>query len=505
MTGIRKGMLAVGVLMGVALWGCGDGGETAADICAGVRCVNGVCDGATGLCVCADGYAGEACDRCADGYLLQQGRCLPPECTGDDGCNDGLSCNGNETCTPGGACRTGTPVVCGDHARCTEPEGVCGCDPGYHDEQGLCRPDECDSDGQCDDADPCNGAEICNSGGQCQAGDAVVCGDNARCDAADGLCHCTEGYVMRDDLCVEVTACPQAFFPGLEIYPLGTILPVGLEGDGTLWVGVSLDTQAEEPPQWREERLITLNALGDVAVFTRSEGVACETVTQRRIIRVEESLPPAAEEPGSTAIAMDDDAIAAWAQQVTAVDFGDDVGEDWTHTENALGPAEGNGLSVVSLGRGGSITLGFTHAVADGPGYDFAVFENAFLDDFIELAFVEVSSDGLHFVRFDTLYLGTEPVGAYGQQSPQLVQGFAGKYRQGFGTPFDLALLARHPDVRSGLVNLSAITHIRIVDVVGDGGATDSFGNPVYDPYPTVDSAGFDLDAVGVMHPSGGP
>ena len=390
-------------------------------------------------------------------------------------------------------------MVCGDHARCEEPGGTCGCDPGYHDEDGQCRPDECDNDGQCDDADPCNGAEICNSGGRCQAGEAVVCGENALCDPGDGLCRCAEGYALRDELCVEVTACPQAFFPVLDIYPLGVTLPVGLEGDGTLWVGVSMDTQAEEPPRWEEEHFIVLDAVGDVAVFTRSAGVACETVTQRRIIRVEESLPPAAQQPGSTAIAMDDEAIVAWASEVTSIDFGDEVGEDWNHTENALGPAGGTGADVVSLGRGGSITLGFVHPVTDGPGYDFAVFENAFLDDFIELAFVEVSSDGEHFVRFDTLYLGTEPIGAYGQQSPQLVQGFAGKYRQGFGTPFDLALLAHDPAVRSGLVDLSAITHIRIVDVVGDGGVTDSFGNSVYDPYPTVDSAGFDLDAVGIL------
>jgi len=33
-------------------------------------------------------------------------------------------------------------------------------------------------------------------------------------------------------------------------------------------------------------------------------------------------------------------------------------------------------------------------------GFDFAVFENSFNDSFLELAFVEVSSDGINFVRF---------------------------------------------------------------------------------------------------------
>jgi len=35
---------------------------------------------------------------------------------------------------------------------------------------------------------------------------------------------------------------------------------------------------------------------------------------------------------------------------------------------------------------------------------------------------------------------------------------------------------------------------------VGDGSCTDSFGNVIYDPHPTEGSAGFDLDAVGVLN-----
>src|SRR5882724_8752844 len=49
-----------------------------------------------------------------------------------------------------------------------------------------------------------------------------------------------------------------------------------------------------------------------------------------------------------------------------------------------LGPPVGGGdlqgsLDVVSLGDGGSITLGFReNSICDGPGADFTVFENAF-------------------------------------------------------------------------------------------------------------------------------
>ncbi len=35
---------------------------------------------------------------------------------------------------------------------------------------------------------------------------------------------------------------------------------------------------------------------------------------------------------------------------------------------------------------------------------------------------------------------------------------------------------------------------------MGDGSSTDSLGRVIFDPYPTEQSAGFDLDAVGVIH-----
>jgi len=53
---------------------------------------------------------------------------------------------------------------------------------------------------------------------------------------------------------------------------------------------------------------------------------------------------------------------------------------------------------------------------------------------------------------------------------------------------------------------LNNITHVKIVDIIGGTSETDttiyydSFSQIIYDPYPTVQSAGFDLDAVGVIH-----
>jgi hypothetical protein len=213
------------------------------------------------------------------------------------------------------------------------------------------------------------------------------------------------------------------------------------------------------------------------------------------------SFPGPAGDVGSTAIALDDERIVGWAAAwLDPVAYGQDVDEEWQAPDLALGAATGDSYDVVSLGNGGSITLTFDNLIRDGSGFDFAVFENGHLDTFLELAFVEVSSDGTTFARFESTYLGTEPVSQYGAHDPTLMDGLAGKYRVGFGTPFDLAALDAHPLVRSGAVDLRAIAQVRILDIIGDGREQDSHGNPIYDPYPTVGSGGFDLEAVAVLN-----
>ncbi len=194
-----------------------------------------------------------------------------------------------------------------------------------------------------------------------------------------------------------------------------------------------------------------------------------------------------------------------WATGWVDYNVGTAVDAAWQTPAKALGNATGDAFDIVSLGRGGSITLTFDGHIENGPGWDFAVFENAFSDTFLELAYVEVSSDGSNFYRFDNNSL-TEPdpnqpggVGGFGSVDPTNVFGYAGKYRQGYGVPFDLNPLFFLNEHGSGL-NLDRITHVRIVDIVGDGSYQDSFGNIIYDPYPTLGSAGFDLDAVGVRN-----
>ena len=207
---------------------------------------------------------------------------------------------------------------------------------------------------------------------------------------------------------------------------------------------------------------------------------------------------------GTDAVPAGDPRIVGWAATVvTPVAWGADLLPEWQVPERVLGPSTGDPLAVASLGNGGVLVVTFEPALADGEGPDLAVFENGVTDTFLELAWVEVSSDGVTFARFPARYDGDEPVSAYAGHDRSLIHGFAGRYRAGFGTPFDLAALAGLPAVTDGAVDLVSVRFVRVVDVVGDGGALDDAGHAIYDPTPTVESAGFDLDAVAALHVAG--
>jgi len=198
---------------------------------------------------------------------------------------------------------------------------------------------------------------------------------------------------------------------------------------------------------------------------------------------------PAAGQPGTTAISKDSTSFTAWASQVSQYTPGTECLPQWRDPSKSLGKAVGDVFHVTTLGNGGSITLTFDGAIVDGPGADFAVFENGVGNTFLEFAYVEVSADGVNFLRMPNASLTASPVPAFGGVDPTNVQGLGSKYRQGFGEPYDLAS-----------VGLARATHVRLLDVIGDGSYLDSDGRVIYDPHLTVQSGGFDLDAIGVIH-----
>lgn len=198
-----------------------------------------------------------------------------------------------------------------------------------------------------------------------------------------------------------------------------------------------------------------------------------------------------------------DQAFTGWAQQYDNYNPGEECEEKWQTPEKSLGEATGETDSIVSLGGGGSITYTFTETpVTNGTGADFAIFGNSFNETFLELAFVEVSSNGTDFVRFPAYSNTADPVSSFGSvtfddvyDTEKEYTGFAGVHPLGYGTLFDLEDIPAESSL-----NTDAVTHIRLVDIIGDGSITDTAGNPIYDPYPTTGSAGMDCEAVGIIH-----
>jgi hypothetical protein len=165
---------------------------------------------------------------------------------------------------------------------------------------------------------------------------------------------------------------------------------------------------------------------------------------------------------------------------------------------------------TVSLGDGGSAIVTFNHPVFNGPGFDFAVFENGFSTNdsnlaFLELAFVEVSTDGIRFVRFPAVshVEDTVQTGPFSPTDCSQLYDLAGKYKARYGTPFDLEELIDSPGI-----DVNNINYVKVIDVVGSIDSAyathDHEGNIVNDPWPTpFASCGFDLDAVGVINSKG--
>ena len=223
---------------------------------------------------------------------------------------------------------------------------------------------------------------------------------------------------------------------------------------------------------------------------------------------------PAQDKPGTTAMHADSSAFVAWATGCVAEPGPMNItnpsaglaGQGWP-AENVIGVPQGT-YGVTCLGDGGRATVTFASPICNRPGPDFAVFENGFANAqntdmwFLELGFVEVSSDGENFFRFPAISMvQTETqVGGMGCIDPAQIHNLASKYGAMYGTPFDLDEVPDDP-----LLDKNNITHVRIIDVIGNIDPEyctyDSQGHPVNDPWPTpFASCGMDLDAVGVIH-----
>ncbi len=204
-----------------------------------------------------------------------------------------------------------------------------------------------------------------------------------------------------------------------------------------------------------------------------------------------------------------------FVDRVVEVNYGEGAGFGQENFPDiVLGGPEGAGdmqgsLDVLSLGDGGYIILEFTdNIVVNKEGPDFIIFENPFFiggdpeNVFAEVAFVEVSQDGEHFIRFPNDYRPNESK----PNSPENWIGFAGVNPVYANS--ENGIDPKNPDLAGGdafdlsLVKLDWIKFIKIIDTgEGDNAQRDDNGDLIYDPgTPGGTSAGFDLDAICAIH-----
>lgn len=309
-------------------------------------------------------------------------------------------------------------------------------------------------------------------------------------------------------VCAEV---PDA--PVMSIMMSNEVIPFTIQGDGpieTAFLNVDDDL---ESANWVQGSSVALEGRsGDVRLVARSADDCVATDIFDSTFEVRDSYPgrPGLEGSDSNAISQNDPSIEGWAVKAASYVPGADVSANWHVPINGAGPAN---RGLLPLGNAGEVTMTFSAPIVNGDGPDFAVFENGFYQNntsellFIEYGWVEVSTDGENFVRFDNSSQWPDPVGAFAFADPRTVNGLAGRDGAGWGTPFDLEILKNKREVREGILDLNNINFVRIVDIVGASDYPnqgdeylDSFGRQIFDTHLTVGSGGFDLTGIAALN-----
>ena len=396
---------------------------------------------------------------------------------------------------------------CGQNEVCDPRYGDCVCAGNFVALWGQpsCVPAVCDTDADCDDGDACDGVETCDgSTHQCLGGTPVDCGADGTCVATANVasCRCAAGSVLgTNGVCA--TACPIPLAPDLSVIADDEVLSFLVSDGSPLEIAVLPADASTSTAVFQTGSSLGLTGLsGPRRVLARTTDAACALASFNAVYDIRATYAPAPPDPTTTAVAFDDARIVGWAAGCASYLQGPGVTDSqFAMPSQAFGPAGTNTLDVVSLGNGGSITLTFGAPITDGESWDFAVYENGFAsDEFLELGFVEVSSDGIHFARFDSAFQSKGTPGLDSSGIASQIGGLAGSYMIGYGTPFDLSALGNSPLVRDGTVDLTSIKYVRVVDIVGDGTTLDSFGRGIVDPISSGPTAGFDLDGIAVLN-----
>ncbi|MBP1629590.1 MAG: aggregation factor core protein MAFp3, isoform [Bacteroidetes bacterium] len=197
---------------------------------------------------------------------------------------------------------------------------------------------------------------------------------------------------------------------------------------------------------------------------------------------------------GCQAISISNPNVNSWAKGVQVkrgtISNSSTVYASFGKPYMAQGRPDSTTTSAISLGNRGEAIVTFDRPIINGNGYDFAVYENSFSPTYLELAFVEVSSDGINYFRFPAISNASSEQNI----NPTLINNLAGKYQVGYGTPFDLSTIPNNI-----LLDKSNVRFVKLIDVIG-GQDTDINGNIIYDASSGGYSTGFDFTGICIIN-----
>ena len=236
-------------------------------------------------------------------------------------------------------------------------------------------------------------------------GDAATSGDATT--GSDAATQVPDGGALDASVSSDGGACPVPLAPDLSVIASDEVLKFVAPGGLPIQIAVLPADASVSTALFQPTSSLSLAALsGPTRVLAQTTATGCLPTPFNAVYDVRATYAPAPPDPTTTAVAYNDARVVAWATGVASYLPGTGVSDPkWMMPSQAFGPAGTDTTAVVVLGNGGTITLTFDSPITDGASWDFAVFENSFASDiFLELGFVEVSSDGSHFARFDSAF-----------------------------------------------------------------------------------------------------
>jgi len=178
-------------------------------------------------------------------------------------------------------------------------------------------------------------------------------------------------------------ACPVPLAPDLSIIASNEVLNFVAPDAAAVEIATSAGGAPVAAAAFQAAGSLSLTGFSGLThVLAQTTAAGCAPDPFDAVYDVRASYAPAPPDPATTAVPYDDPRIVGWATAVASYAPGPGAtNPQFMVPSQALGPAGTDTLAVVSLGNGGTITVTFDSPIADGDGWEFAVYENTFASD----------------------------------------------------------------------------------------------------------------------------